>query len=100
MEPAVADQLTAVLAVPVTVAENCAVAESATVVFGGLTVTVMGAGGGGGAAPTVMFTGWLVDAPLSGFVTVTGNLPAAGRFPVAFKAVELTYIGTHGMPFT
>jgi hypothetical protein len=106
IDPAVADQATAVFAVPVTVAENCAVAESATIVFDGLTVTETvaggggGDGGGGGADPTVMFTGWLVEAPLPGFVTVTGNLPVAGRFPVAFIEVGLPYIAAHETPFT
>src|ERR1017187_3366951 len=87
MLPAVADHVTPVLFVPVTVAENCVVADKAEVWDCGDTVTVIGAGG---AVVTVMFTGWLITPPGSGCATVTANVPACGKSPTAVSVVGLT----------
>jgi hypothetical protein len=95
--PAVADHVTAVLAVPVTVAPNCRLAPSASEVFDGFTVTVIG---GGGAAPTVRLIELLAEAPFPGLVTLNLNVPATDGFPVAFSAVLLMYVVIHTTPPT
>ena len=69
--PPVADQVTAVFDVPLTVAVNCCVAPVASVATVGLMLTVTG--GGGAVTVTVAEADLVVSASL---VTLTVNVPA------------------------
>jgi hypothetical protein len=47
-----------------------------------------------------MSIGELVVAPLPGFVTITGKVPAESRLPVALRLVGLIYLAVQAMPPT
>jgi len=91
MLPTVADQVTAVLELPVTVAANCWTPVTGTVALAGATATVTV------GVLIVTLTGALVVAPGAGFTALTCAAPTreAGIVPVTVRVVEFTNVAVN-----